>query len=91
MAEMDLFPCVRDGVCLCSKTWVLVIHNDFFGIDKFERSGNDADIRNLRRVFEDRKNCKFAEMKGRSSTEIVSTLQSEEKLAKLFHPCDESK
>jgi hypothetical protein len=86
---MDGHGYAENGACLCFRTWVLVIHHDFKGVENFERLGNDADVHNLRRVFQEDRKCKFAEMKNWAKNDILSTLQSEKRIAKLFHHDDE--
>jgi hypothetical protein len=79
-------PCVQEGTCLCSTTWVLVIHNAFQDIDKYERFGNGADIRNIRRVFHEQRKCRFAELENRGRDDIIDILSTQEMLIQLFHP-----
>lgn len=38
--------------CLCYKSLVLVVHNDFKNVDQYKRRGNDVEVANLRRVFQ---------------------------------------
>jgi hypothetical protein len=74
--------CIPDGLCLCSKTWVLIVHNDFEGISNYERKGNDADVQNINRVFATRPNATIRELKKCGSQEILTTIR--EKLNILF-------
>jgi len=80
--------CVRDGACLCSRTWVLVVHNDFMYIEDYQRNGNDKDVENLRRVFQTQRKCQFAELANCNSSDIVGTLSNEQQLVQLFFPTD---
>jgi hypothetical protein len=77
--------------CQCSRTWVLVVHNDFLQIEDYERNGDEQDLENLRRVFEDERHCRFAELANCDKEQILGTLSSTEKLIKLFHPNDDCK
>jgi hypothetical protein len=79
------------SVCHCSKTWVLVVHNDFLNVDKYERKGNEVDVANLKRVFQSERNCKFAELQNSNKEHIIGTLASEEQLIKLFYPDNDCK
>jgi hypothetical protein len=81
--------CVVEGACLCSKNWILLVHNDFSSKGEWERLGNEADVRNLKRVFKKRSNCKLAELKNCGKDEILGCLRSKEKLIDLFHPDDD--
>jgi hypothetical protein len=62
------------------------VHNDFSDKGEWERLGNEVDVKNLRRVFEKRPNCKFAELKNCGKEEILRALRSDEQLTNLFHP-----
>jgi hypothetical protein len=77
--------CIRDGICLCSKIWVLVVSNDFDGIQGFDRRGNNADIQNLRRVFHEQRHCRFAELRNCGREEIINTFSSADEIKKLFN------
>jgi Mg2+/Co2+ transporter CorC len=77
--------------CQCSRTWVLVVHNDFQQIKGYERNGNDVDLENLQRVFQSERHCRFAQLANCDKDQIVGTLSSKEKLIKLFYPDDECK
>jgi hypothetical protein len=83
--------CVSEGACLCSEVWILVVHSDFHGFDEFERHGNDADVRNLRRVFQEQRKCRFAELANCGSDKIIGTLACPKQIFKIFHPDDECK
>jgi hypothetical protein len=72
--------------CLCCKTWVLVVHNDFEKVDQYERGGNDVDVANLRRVFQLDRHCRFAELQNCGRERIIGTLANEEQLVQLFYP-----
>jgi hypothetical protein len=70
--------------CVCSRSWVLVVHNDFLQVEGYERRGDDVDVRNLRRVFQSERHCKFAELANCSKAKIIETISSEDKLLQLF-------
>lgn len=72
--------------CACLRTWVLVVHNDFLQVEGYERRGDDVDLRNLRRVFQTERACKFAELTNCSKEQILETLSSQDKFIQLFHP-----
>jgi hypothetical protein len=72
--------------CQCTRTWVLVVHNDFQQIKGYERNGNNVDLENLQRVFQGERHCRFAELSNCNKEQILGTLSSKEKLIKLFHP-----
>jgi hypothetical protein len=83
----DILNCgVSETLCICTNTWVLVVHNDFKKIENYERYGNEVDVENLRRVFEIERNCKFAELINCNKEQIIATLSQQEKLIKLFYP-----
>lgn len=71
--------------CVCSRTWILVVHNDFLQVAGYERRGNDVDLQNLRRVFETERHCKFAQLANCSKAQIIETLSSKQKLVQLFN------
>lgn len=77
--------------CVCSRTWVLVVHNDFLQVEGYERVGNDVDLQNLRRVFQSERECEFAELANCNKAQILETLTSQQKLNQLFHPGRDSK
>jgi hypothetical protein len=77
--------------CQCTRTWVLVVHNDFQQIKDYERNGNNVDLENLQRVFQGERNCRFAELANCNKEQILGTLSSEKKLIKLFHPNEDCK
>jgi hypothetical protein len=82
---------VRGQLCQCKNTWVLVIHNDFLQVEGYERHGDDVDVKNLKRVFQTDRNCKFAELANCNKTQIIETLSNEEKLVQLYHPENDCK
>jgi hypothetical protein len=89
----NIFPTPDDGStknksCQCNNTWVLVVHNDFLQVEGYERKGNEVDVENLKRVWQRERQCRFAELANCTSEQIISTLSSDEKLIKLFHPLD---
>jgi hypothetical protein len=75
-----------ETLCKCVNTWVLVIHNDFKKIDTYERNGNEVDVKNLKRVFQTERSCKFAELINCDKEQIITTLSEQDKLIKLFYP-----
>lgn len=77
--------------CVCSRTWVLVVHNDFLQVKGYERVGNDVDLQNLSRVFQSERQCEFAELANCNKAQILETLTSQQKLNQLFHPGRDSK
>jgi hypothetical protein len=77
--------------CQCSRTWVLVVHNDFLQIEDYERNGDEKDLENLRRFFQVERHCKYAELANCDKEQILGTLSSKEKFIKLFHPNDDCK
>jgi hypothetical protein len=79
------------GLCPCTDTWVLVVHNSFKGVPNYERHGNEADVRNLRKVFSQDRNCRYAELANCASAEIVQTLGQWDKLLDLFTQSDEER
>lgn len=80
----------ESSLCPCGSTWVLVVHNNFKGVPNYERRGNEADVKNLRKVFSQDRNCRFAELENHGSSEIVQTLSRWDKLLELFTHLDES-
>lgn len=76
---------LSETVCICTNTWVLVVHNDFKKVEKYERYGNEVDVDNLRRVFEFERHCKFAELANCNKDQIVATLSQQDKIIELFH------
>jgi hypothetical protein len=79
------------GLCPCAETWVLVVHNSFKGVPNYERQGNEADVRNLQKVFSQDRRCRYAELANCASAEIVQTLGQWEKLLDLFTQLDEER
>jgi hypothetical protein len=63
---------------------VLVVHNDHATKTSLKRPGNESDVRNLRRVFTQRRNCKLVELKNCGSDRILQVLKNQSELCKLF-------
>lgn len=79
------------GLCPCAATWVLVVHDSFKGVPNYERQGNEADVRNLWKVFSQDRRCRYAELANCASAEIVQTLGQWDKLLDLFTQSDDER
>jgi Caspase domain len=79
------------GLCPCADTWVLVVHNSFKGVPNYERHGNEADVRNLQKVFSQDRRCRYAELANCASAEILQTLGQWDKLLDHFTQSDDER
>ncbi|CAB3379766.1 Hypothetical predicted protein [Cloeon dipterum] len=71
-----------------ARTWVLVIHHDFENTED-ARAGNEIDVSKLCSTFTKR-NCRFRDLKSKTKDEILSYLESGEKLFALFEENNEN-
>ncbi|CAB3383796.1 Hypothetical predicted protein [Cloeon dipterum] len=98
-AKLGFFQSFQDGKFVTQRAesvWVLAVHYDFkFNEEKHPasskkffnehfRNGDDVDVGNLRKTFEERRNCNFYDFLSPTKEKLLELLADKDQLLQLF-------